>query len=54
MYVGDSGVDAATACNANVPFTGVLWGFRPQNELEEAGATKFVSSTEELYRLIKE
>lgn len=52
LYVGDSGVDAATAMNAEVDFAGVLWGFRPQNELENAGAAVFVKNTEELYRLI--
>lgn len=52
IYVGDSGVDAATAHNARVPFTGVLWGFRPRNELEEAGATSFVGKAEELYGMI--
>lgn len=53
MYVGDSGVDAATAYNAKVPFTGVLWGFRPQKELEDAGAVRFANTTEELYGIIK-
>jgi len=53
LYVGDSGVDVATAINAKVAFTGVLWGFRPQKELEELGAVSFVESAEELYRLIK-
>ena len=52
LYVGDSGVDVATATNAKVAFTGVLWGFRPQKELEELGAVSFVESAEELYRLI--
>jgi phosphoglycolate phosphatase len=54
MYVGDSGVDVATAYNAKVPFTGVLWGFRPRKELEEVGATRFVATTGELYEIIKE
>ncbi len=53
LYVGDSGVDAATAYNAKVPFAGVLWGFRPRKELEELGATVFVESTDKLYQLIK-
>jgi len=53
LYVGDSGVDVATAYNAKVPFAGVLWGFRPQKELEEVGARIFVGNTEELYKLIK-
>ena len=52
FYVGDSGVDVATAYNAKVPFTGVLWGFRPRKELEEVGATSFAETTEELYSLI--
>lgn len=52
LYVGDSGVDVATANNAKVPFAGVLWGFRPQEELVEIGATQFVASAEELYQLI--
>ncbi len=53
MYVGDSGVDVATAHNAGVPFTGVLWGFRPRAELEEVGAKQFAETTEELYEIIK-
>lgn len=53
LYIGDSGVDAATAYNAKVPFVGVLWGFRPRKELEEVGATEFAETTEELYRMIK-
>jgi len=35
-----------------VPFVGVLWGFRPKKELEEVGATRFVETTEELFKLI--
>lgn len=52
LYVGDSGVDAATSYNANVDFVGVLWGFRPQKELEEVGAKVFVENTEALYNII--
>lgn len=52
LYVGDSGVDVATAMNANVDFVGVLWGFRPRSELEAVGAKTFVENTEELYKLI--
>jgi phosphoglycolate phosphatase len=53
LYVGDSGVDVATAYNAKVDFVGVLWGFRPRKELEEVGATRFVNSAQELYEIIK-
>jgi len=52
LYVGDSGVDVATAFNAGVNFVGVLWGFRPQEELEEVGANVFVNDAEELRHLI--
>ena len=53
LYVGDSGVDAATAYNAKVDFAGVLWGFTPRKELEDVGATRFVNTTDELYNIIK-
>lgn len=53
MYVGDSGVDVATAGNAAIPFTGVLWGFRPRRELEGFGAKQFAASAQELYELIQ-
>lgn len=53
LYVGDSGVDAQTAHNANVDFVGVLWGFRPQKELEEMGATVFVEQASDLYSHIR-
>jgi len=52
LYVGDSGVDVATAYNAGVNFVGVLWGFRPQSELEEVGAKVFVNNSEELFKII--
>lgn len=53
LYVGDSAIDVATAYNAKIAFTGVLWGFRPQKEMEEIGATSFAKTTEELYKIIK-
>lgn len=53
LYVGDSGVDVATAQNAKVDFVGVLWGFRPRNELEEVGASTFVEKADELYTYIR-
>lgn len=52
LFVGDSGVDVATANNAKVDFAGVLWGFRPRKELEEVGASSFAKNTEELYAII--
>ena len=37
-FVGDSGVDMQTAVNAGCLALGVAWGFRPREELENAGA----------------
>ncbi len=52
LYVGDSGIDVATAYNAKIDFAGVLWGFRPRGELEAVGAKTFVENADELYELI--
>lgn len=42
LYVGDSGVDMQTACNAGVESAGVTWGFRSEAELREHGAAHLV------------
>lgn len=52
LYIGDSDVDAATAINAGVQFLGVLWGFRPQAELEAAGATQFVAEPKDIEKFL--
>ncbi|WP_321298890.1 HAD family hydrolase [Marinifilum fragile] len=38
MYIGDSGVDMATAQNSGMHAVGVLWGFREMEELLNNGA----------------
>jgi phosphoglycolate phosphatase len=38
IFVGDSGIDMQTATNANMHAVGVLWGYRPTNELIANGA----------------
>jgi len=38
LYLGDSGVDMETANRAGMFAAGVLWGFRPREELERHGA----------------
>lgn len=43
LYIGDSGVDMATAIAANMFPVGVLWGFREADELEESGAKALIS-----------
>ena len=52
LFVGDSGVDAATGKNGGLPVCGVLWGFRDRAELESAGADRFASTAEELKQII--
>ena len=48
IYVGDSDVDVLTAKNTGLPCLSVLWGFRDQPELQEAGATHFCRDTRQL------
>jgi len=38
IFVGDSGIDMQTATNANMLAVGVLWGYRPEDELIANGA----------------
>lgn len=52
IYVGDSNVDIFTGINAGVDTVGVLWGFRDQQELVDAGAKLLASTNDELYDLI--
>jgi len=51
-YVGDSEVDAQTAFNSGIDLISVLWGFRSKNELENIGLTRFVSTPDELEKLL--
>lgn len=52
VYVGDSGTDMKTARACNMPAVGVLWGFRDERELVEAGADRTISRPEELLGVI--
>jgi len=54
IYVGDSEVDVLTAQNAEVPCLSVLWGFRDQDTLVEAGATHFCEKPKDLLKALKE
>ena len=53
LYVGDSGVDMNTACNAGVTACGVTWGFRPRNELETFHPAYIVDTAEEIMNIVK-
>lgn len=50
--VGDSDVDMLTAERAGMHGVGVLWGFRDERELREAGANTIVTETEHLVRAL--
>jgi HAD hydrolase, family IA, variant 1 len=52
-YFGDTAVDMDTAHNAGALAVGVLWGFRPQEELIERGAQILLSHPRELFQNIK-
>ncbi|MDR1872860.1 MAG: HAD family hydrolase [Deltaproteobacteria bacterium] len=53
FYVGDSGVDMATAKGAGCRPIGVAWGFRPQEELIENGALAILKNPADFLPLIK-
>ncbi|MBQ2364030.1 MAG: HAD family hydrolase [Alistipes sp.] len=52
VMVGDSGIDIRTAAAAGIDSIGVAWGFRFADELYEAGATKVVTTVEELSEIL--
>lgn len=52
LFVGDSEIDIETGIRAGMTSVGVLWGFRPRDILEEAGANVLVSRPEEILRLL--
>ncbi|MCH5256957.1 MAG: HAD hydrolase-like protein [Lachnospiraceae bacterium] len=55
IYVGDSGVDVATAANVPMRCISVTWGFRTKEQLLEAGADPalMITSPQELLPLIQ-
>jgi phosphoglycolate phosphatase len=52
LYVGDSGVDMATAQRACVESCGVTWGFRSRQELEEGYADHIVDNADDILSLV--
>ena len=51
-FVGDGETDAMVARNAGMFGVSVLWGYRTKEELSRVGASRFVSSYEELFRIL--
>ena len=54
VFVGDSGVDVATAVNSGAVPVGVLWGFRKEDELIANGAKHVISKPQELLKIIED
>jgi len=53
LYVGDTSVDIETAQNAGITNVGALWGFRTQEELEQAHADYLIEEPQELVSIIQ-
>ncbi len=54
VFLGDSGMDVATAVNSGAVPVGELWGFRQRDELLENGARFIIEKPSELLELIEE
>ncbi len=52
LFVGDTSVDMETAKNSGAVSCGVLWGFRTEEELKNAGANYIVKEADEILRII--
>ena len=52
LHVGDTATDMQLAHNAGVRSVGVLWGYRPLEELQEAGADYIIREPKELLGLV--
>jgi phosphoglycolate phosphatase len=52
LYLGDTGTDMRTARAAGMQPVGVLWGFRPAEELRAEGAGVLVERPEEILSLL--
>jgi phosphoglycolate phosphatase len=54
VYVGDGEGDVTTAHNAGAKCVSVLWGFRDEEELVEAGADFLCRQVSDLTQLIEQ
>jgi len=53
VFIGDSGMDVATAVNCGAVPVGVLWGFRAQDELKRNGAKFIIDAPAKLLDIIE-
>ncbi len=54
VFIGDSGMDVATAVNSGAVPVGELWGFRKEDELLANGARYIISQPNELLHIIED
>ncbi|MBQ6558753.1 MAG: HAD family hydrolase [Clostridia bacterium] len=52
LFMGDTNVDIRTAVNADMNSVGVLWGFRDEAELKEAGAEHIIKKPSEILDIL--
>jgi phosphoglycolate phosphatase len=52
LFVGDTKIDMQTARNSGMTPVGVLWGFRPKEELVANGAVHLLNDPHDLFDLI--
>ncbi|MCR4825471.1 MAG: HAD family hydrolase [Bacteroidales bacterium] len=52
LHVGDTATDMQLAHNAGITPVGVLWGYRPLEELQEAGARYIIEHPLELLEIV--
>ena len=52
VIIGDRKHDINGGHDAGIDSIGITWGYGSRTELEEAGATRIVATTDELFRLI--
>lgn len=52
LYLGDTDVDMMTAVNVGMYPVGVLWGFRPEEELRRSGAAAIIAHPLDLLRFL--
>lgn len=53
LYLGDSAVDMKTAIAAGMFPVGVLWGFRPPEELQDAGAQVLIERPLDILNILQ-
>ena len=53
LYLGDTGIDMATAKAAGMHAVGVLWGFREAEELLKNGADILIKTPADLFKVLR-